>query len=303
MRPTFKCTITAPPDFNFWRTAYSHGWCDLPPFSYDTEHRTLSRVVVVGNGRLASCTLSEGHDCVCVEVLPSASFTPGQKSELRRQIRTCLRMDEPFGQFHSVARRHPHYRWIARARAGRMLRAPTLFEDIVKMICTTNCTWALTRQMVSRLVHELGPSMSNGLHGFPDAHAIAACSERFLRTHCSLGYRAPYVLDLARTIASNRLDIERLRSSPMPSDHLYDSLRSIKGVGPYAAGNILRLCGRYDYLGLDSWTRGQYAALRHQGRRVKDSTIERAYAEYGEWRGLFFWLEMTRDWHSDKFGF
>jgi hypothetical protein len=34
---------------------------------------------------------------------------------------------------------------------------------------------------------------------------------------------------------------------------------------------------------------------------VKDSTIERHYAPYGKWRGLFFWLEMTRYWHDEKF--
>ncbi|HEY6064545.1 MAG TPA: hypothetical protein VIY96_00220, partial [Thermoanaerobaculia bacterium] len=27
-------------------------------------------------------------------------------------------------------------------RCGRMLRAPTLFEDAVKMLFTTNCSWA-----------------------------------------------------------------------------------------------------------------------------------------------------------------
>jgi hypothetical protein len=33
---------------------------------------------------------------------------------------------------------------------------------------------------------------------------------------------------------------------------------------------------------------------------VADKTIERHYKEYGEWRGLFFWLEMTKEWRSAK---
>jgi hypothetical protein len=78
-------------------------------------------------------------------------------------------------------------------------------------------------------------------------------------------------------------------------------MRTVKGIGPYAAGNILKLTGRYDYLGLDSWVRTQYAGLRRGGRRVKDSTIEKDYTQFGRWRGLFFWLEMTRTWHGDKF--
>jgi len=39
----------------------------------------------------------------------------------------------------------------------------------------------------------------------------------------------------------------------LTTEALFQELRSIKGVGAYSAGNILKLLGRYDYLGLDSW--------------------------------------------------
>ena len=87
----------------------------------------------------------------------------------------------------------------------------------------------------------------------------------------------------------------------MPTRALFDEMRTVKGIGPYAAGNLLKLAGRYDYLGLDSWVRGKYFELRRSGRPVKDSTIEKDYLQFGKWRGLLFWLEMTRDWHGDKF--
>ena len=44
-----------------------------------------------------------------------------------------------------------------------MLRAPALFEDAVKMLLTTNCSWAATRGMVVRLVALAGPR--RGLSG------------------------------------------------------------------------------------------------------------------------------------------
>jgi 3-methyladenine DNA glycosylase/8-oxoguanine DNA glycosylase len=75
----------------------------------------------------------------------------------------------------------------------------------------------------------------------------------------------------------------------------------VRGIGPYAAGNIMKLVGRYDYLGLDSWVRQQFFKLHKNGREVQDSTIEKHYAQYGKWRGLFFWFEMTRYWHDSKF--
>jgi N-glycosylase/DNA lyase len=239
---------------------------------------------------------------VSVTITSSKELTPDNGHEVRRQLRECLRMNEDFSPFHARAGQIPRFRWIAKARAGRLLRAPTVFEDVVKMICTTNCTWALTRLMVTRLVEHFGDRHADGYFCFPGPEAIAASAEAALRNRCTLGYRAPYVLALARQIASGKRSIEQWRSSTLPTHELFREILTVKGVGPYAAGNILKLLGRYDELGLDSWVRGQYAKLHHGGRRVKDSTIERAYSRYGPWRGLFFWLEMTRDWHPDKFG-
>jgi N-glycosylase/DNA lyase len=174
-----------------------------------------------------------------------------------------------------------------------------VFEDIVKMICTTNCSWALTTNMVNNLVGELGHTVDDAHNSFPSAETLAGTTERFLRTTIKAGYRSPFLLAFAEDVANNKIDIEHWRSSPLPTEELFTMLRSIKGVGDYAAGNILRLLGRYDYLGLDSWMRGQYYALYHHGRTVQDRTIEKRYQQYGQWRGLLFWLEMTKHW-SDQ---
>lgn len=182
-----------------------------------------------------------------------------------------------------------------------MLRSPTVFEDVVKMICTTNCTWTLTTLMVTNLVRSLGTRHADGIYAFPTPEALAGSSERFLRTHVKAGYRSPYLLELGERVASGRLDLEAWRSSALSTEALFKQMRAVKGVGPYAAGNIMKLIGRYDYLGLDSWVRAQYFKLHRNGRSVKDSTIEKHYLPYGTWRGLFFWLEMTRYWHDEKF--
>jgi len=182
-----------------------------------------------------------------------------------------------------------------------MLRSPTVFEDVAKMICTTNCTWALTTVMITNLVRLLGRKFNDKLHAFPEPTVIAGTSEKSLRTEIKAGYRAPYLLRLAENVASGKLNLEEWRVSQAATQELYVQMRTVKGVGPYAAGNLLKLVGRYDYLGLDSWVRNKYFELHHDGRRVKDSTIERRYERYGRWRGLFFWLEMTRYWHDEKF--
>ena len=293
--------IAPPAGFDFWRTVFSHGWCALPPFAHDPDTQTLVRVFSLPGGLTALCTLSAAE--AGIRVAADWSGTPGAdaRAALAAQIRTCLRMDEDFSDFHREARRHARYRWIARCGAGRMLRAPTVFEDAVKMICTTNCTWALTTLMVANLVETAGARHPAGVRAFPTPAAVAELSERRLRATVKAGYRAPYIRALARMVVRGELDIESWRTSPLSTPELFDAMREVRGIGPYAAGNLLKLAGRYDELGLDSWVRAQYATLRRGGRRVKDATIERDYRAFGRWRGLFFWLEMTRDWHGDKF--
>jgi N-glycosylase/DNA lyase len=294
-------TIAAPANFHFWRTAYSHGWCDLPPFSHTTDTEELSRVLMLEDGTIVSTSLKAGKTGITVRVGSEKPLSSIQRKSVLAQLRTCLRLDEDFSAFHRAARTHPEFRWIANTGSGRMLRSPTVFEDVVKMICTTNCTWALTKLMVTNLVEHFGKPFDSSLHTFPTPEAIAASSEKYLRKEIKSGYRSPYLLELAERVASGKLDLASWRSSNLTTAELFAKMREVKGIGPYAAGNLMKLVGHYDYLGLDSWVRAQYSKLHRKGRKVKDSTIERHYAKYGKWRGLFFWLEMTRYWHDEKF--
>jgi 3-methyladenine DNA glycosylase/8-oxoguanine DNA glycosylase len=178
-----------------------------------------------------------------------------------------------------------------------------VFEDVIKMICTTNCSWSLTETMIGNLTSLLGKNLGNGHCAFPNPGSIAGVSESFLRKKIRAGYRSPFLLELATDVAAGKLDLEAWRSSEVTTEELFKQVKSVKGMGDYAAGNILKLLGRYDYLGLDSWVRGKYYELHTRGRKVRDSTIEKRYRVFGKWRGLFFWLEMTRHWYNHKFPF
>jgi N-glycosylase/DNA lyase len=300
---SYRFQIAAPPKFNFWRTVYSHGWCALPPFSIQKEHRTFSRIVCLEDDILVECVMRDAGNKIGVLARSESPLTGDQEARIKQQLKSCLRLDEEMSEFYAEAQRIPRLRWIPKAGAGRMLRSPTVFEDVVKMICTTNCSWALTEVMVQNMTTQLGKSFENGKYSFPTPEAIAGKSDAFLRKNIRSGYRSPYLLELAENVSSGRLDLESWRSSPVPTQDLFKIARSVKGMGDYAAGNILKLLGRYDYLGLDSWVRRQYYDLHTKGRKVKDATIEKHYAHFGKYRGLFFWLEMTRHWYKHKFPF
>jgi N-glycosylase/DNA lyase len=296
-----RLSLRVPAGFNFWRTVLSHGWCSLPPFAYNADARQLDRVLRLSDESVVHCRLRGNGQTVAVVVASKTPLAKHHRKDIAQQLAICLRLDEDFSPFHAEARRRPKHRWISTSCSGRLLRSPSVFEDAVKMICTTNCTWSLTTLMVSNLVQNYGQRFDDTLCAFPTPQAIAATTEKHLRTVCKTGYRAPYILELGERVAAGRLDIESWRDSTLATDELFKQLREVKGIGPYAAGNILKLLGRYDYLGLDSWVRAKYYELHRRGRKVKDAAIEKHYAPYGKWRGLFFWLEMTKYWHDEKF--
>jgi 3-methyladenine DNA glycosylase/8-oxoguanine DNA glycosylase len=118
----------------------------------------------------------------------------------------------------------------------------------------------------------------------------------FYRDKIRSGYRAPYLRELAQRVASGELDVESWLSSEASLAELMKEMKSVKGVGNYAAENVLKLIGRYDGLALDSWTRAKFARARNNGRAVNDKKILRFYARFRSWRGLVLWCDLTRDW-------
>jgi 3-methyladenine DNA glycosylase/8-oxoguanine DNA glycosylase len=234
----------------------------------------------------------KGH----VRVVPSRSLTEDETATVRRDARHILRLDDDLQPFYLVTGTDPEFAWISTQGAGRMLRSPTVFEDLVKMICTTNCSWALTQKMVTGLVENLGRESDDGRRSFPTAKAMAQMPLKFFVDEVRAGYRAAYLKELAERVASGELDVEEWVKSPLPTAELTKQIKGVKGVGNYAAENLLKLLGRYDGLALDSWTRAKFYQVRNNGRKANDKKIARYYSRFNEWRGLALWCDMTRDW-------
>jgi N-glycosylase/DNA lyase len=211
-----------------------------------------------------------------------------------RVLERVLDLKADLSSFHSSCAGDARFAWVARRGAGRILRAPTLFEDAVKVLATTNCTWGLTKLMVKNLIERFDRGGA-----FPDARFVAGLSSRALSA-AKWGYRAPYLAAFARRVASGKLDLARWEDPGLPDEEVEKEVQAEKGFGPYAADTLGRLLGRHSKLGLDAWSRKKVATLRFRGRAVKDARVARFYAPFGRHAGLAFWLDMTRDWHEEK---
>jgi 3-methyladenine DNA glycosylase/8-oxoguanine DNA glycosylase len=286
---------------DLWRTLVSHGVAELPPADLDEAARTLKVTVPIPRGAPRTIVIREGRrDAALIDVLGRAPGTR-TKDGVREVVARMLNLEENLAPLYEVAASDPDLSWVA-AGAGRMFRSPTVFEDVVKTICTTNTTWSATVRMVSALVDQLGEE-SVGRHGraFPTPEAMASAPEAFYRDVVRAGYRGAYLRTLAADVAEGALDLESLRELPpaeLPDEEVAARLLALPGVGPYAAAHVMMLLGRHSRLILDSWTRPKYASLN--GRKAADRQIERRFARYGPYAGLAFWLFLTKDWVEDS---
>ena len=299
---TTRITSAAPTPFEFAGTVYSHGWAVLHPNRWDGDRYALTRTERLGPGRVVhlNVTGTGGADRqrIRIDVTHDGELRASERQAVRSSIRRMLRLDEDLRPFHEQCRRAGG-RWEAASNGlGRLLCSPSVFEDAVKTICTTNVQWGGTKAMVRGLTQQLGESGPLSGAGpeahpnsFPTPAAIAAADGRTLED-ARLGYRAPYVRELAERVAAGDLDLEELRTRAASTEEIRRALLDIKGVGPYAAATMLMLLGRYDHLAVDSVYRTFVSRRYFDGQLPSDREAEAIYADWGRWKYLGYWFDL-----------
>jgi 3-methyladenine DNA glycosylase/8-oxoguanine DNA glycosylase len=283
-------TLPALTPFSLPPVLRSHGWVRLAPFSADEDRSRLARIERLRSGRVVELVIKEASGGVTVEV--SADLGWSEEEEVRRKVAWMLGLDQDLSPFYAVAREEPKLALVEERAQGRILKSPTLFEDVVKTILTTNTSWAGTIRMVEALVSQFGDPLprDRSLRAFPTPGQLAALDEQTLRAVARLGYRAPFVLELARGVASGALDLEGLQTTEEPTEELRARLLEINGVGAYSAANLLIMLGRYDFIPVDSWARKLVSHEWYQGEPVRSIEVETSFERWGKWKGLAYWF-------------
>jgi len=307
-KPLFSIPLSTP--FNLRLMLLSHGWYELEPFRWDDNARTLLAVLETHPGRVYAVTIAgaardPAQPGLCRElaVFKAAGdrVTARDTAALERRVRWIFRLEEDLTGFQSLCAADPSLEWVQGHGLGAFLRNGTLFEEFVKVLLTTNVNWAGTRSMNGKLIEHLGRPVTGGsgfdppLRAFPDPQAIAAVSEEFLREKVRVGYRAPFLLELAKSVASGSLSLDEFLDPTRRTEDLAKSIGRLKGFGPYAVSALLQTAGRYDRLILDSWIRKKAAQRYFDADRVPDSSIEAAYRKWGRWKALACWFECAYD--------
>jgi len=287
-------TLTVPADFSFRETLHAHGWRHLAPFQWNEDTQTLSRPQQMQGGQVSLLTLRPGP----AGTLEIACDPPADPEELEQVTRRMLQMGLPLDQFHAFCAQHPHLAAIPAARQGRLLVSPTFWEDYVKVVLTTNTTWAQTKFMTARVAALYGTPLpaDPARCAFPTPAQIAAVPLASFAQSARLGYRAASIHAVARQIAQGLLDLEAWRDPALPSPILWRQMLTLPGIGPYAASCLMLYAGRAERVNSDSVARALLA--RELGRAVNDKDVHAFFAPYAEWQGLVYnfypWSADTR---------
>jgi 3-methyladenine DNA glycosylase/8-oxoguanine DNA glycosylase len=307
---SFQLPSTAP--FWFEDLVWSHGWVCLLPYQWCSETKTVLRCERLTSGKMVSLGVRSSMpaaavDGIEVEAVTSEPMDEGEEALLRAGLRRAFVLEERFEPWWALCAEEPRLRRAYERRQGRMLRSLSLFEDMVKTVCTINTTWSQTKAMVANLVRHYGPGdgaieRPEGMHhggtedtepnerdrAFPTAAVLAAVEPEALRERARVGYRAETISGLARAVVEGRLDLDRLQDAALPDAAVVETLRAPRGFGPYAVAHMMMLLGRYDFLPIDSWLRRTVSDAWFEGRSATDREILAAFERFRPYRTLAY---------------
>lgn len=295
---TFRSSLTVRAPFEFGLAVTGHGWFDLEPHTWHREDEVLSTVLPTRTGP-ADARIAASKTGISIRVASRRPLDRIARAACRETIRRILRLDEDLADFWQKCSALPRLGWVAARGGGRIMRSATVFEDLMKLLCTTNCSWAATSLMVRRLAEQLGEAAPSGRRAFPTAAACAGAGERFFREEVRAGYRASSCTRLAVGFAEGELNDGHFDDPTLPTEEVRARILALPGFGPYAAGQALRLLGRYDDLALDSWCRARLAKLARRKTPPSDAAVEKRYRRFGEHKGLALWMDLTAEWHGE----
>ena len=285
-----KIELAARPPFSLHAVTHSHGWAVLAPFDLNSDNGEFTYVFQLKNKRVIKLSFEQIPGGVALEF--DEKLDQKEVDEISSAVTWMLGVDQDFSEFYELARNEPKLQDVEGQAKGRLLRSPTLFEDTIKTILTTNTAWSGTIRMNKALVDQFGEKLSgvNSQRSFPTPESIAINDEATLRNTTRLGYRSPYILNLAQEIATGKRDLESLKVSDLPGEEVQKELLSIKGVGNYAAANLLMLLGHYSFLTIDSWALKMVSHEWYGGEPITSAEVESAFEKWGDWKGLAYWL-------------
>jgi len=234
-------------------------------------------------------------------------------SQLDMILRDYFALDEDCEKIRRLLPRDPFLRAAIRFGAGLRILHQDPWECLAGFILSSTKKIVHIRQIWRRMSERWGTPLE--LHGkgacvalppssvkkstagdgcatwppvytFPDPGKIASLSETDLRA-CGMGFRAPYLLQASRAVASGELNLESLRHLPVEEARI--RLMQLHGVGEKIADCVLLFSlGKTGAFPVDTWILKVLRQVYFRNKRRVNPSQLRSFAatHFGPYGGL-----------------
>jgi N-glycosylase/DNA lyase len=171
---------------------------------------------------------------------------------------------------------------IRACRGLRLLRQDP-WECLASFILSSTKQIVQIQQIISLLCERFGEPIPTDrtvvpAFAFPSPARLADCAEADLRG-CKMGFRAPYLLETARSLASGQLDLTALRDLPVEGGR--EKLMTLPGVGRKIADCVLLFAyGFQSAFPVDVWVMKALRQLYFPKRKVRVQRLHRFAAQH-----------------------
>ena len=173
---------------------------------------------------------------------------------------------------------------VASCRGLRLLRQEP-WECLASFILSSTKQIVQIRQIVTLLCERFGERLTaqpinsdHPLYSFPTPGTIAAVSEADLRA-CKMGFRAPSLLDAARRISEDKLNLEKIRALDYAAARA--ELMTLRGVGGKIADCVLLFGYGFDAaFPVDVWIERALQELYFPRRRASEKRLRKFAATH-----------------------
>jgi len=280
-------TLPCPKYYNLRTTCNAYGWVELAPFYWDDGADTLGATVSVSEGAV-DLKIEQHKSDIIIHTHSRKDLTESHLNEIQSLLKRILDIEVNNSKLHEIAVTiGSKYPSLIEHGAGRLLHSPALWEDAAKTLFTTNCSWALTKKISEEICIAFSTSTSPlGKYPFPSPEIVAELNESELRNLVPIGYRAPYLISLAKEFSDNQVLI-KLEDKSRSFKEAKNIVMNLKGFGTYAATHVLVMAGYYDEIPVDSVMK--YYLNKTYGDDLPISVlIENIYSKWGryKWWGM-----------------
>lgn len=267
-------------NFDMEKAVCNHGFFMMAPNVWDPKSKSLTRPLTLSNSTSVSVTISHPRTLsfLVIQVHGINNVSRVDEELILKQVGRMLRVSTEddrdvteFQQLHEDAKKNGF---------GRIFRSPFLFEDMVKSILLCNTTWERTLGMASslcvlqskladgtvrpssqnnkkrkRVLKETKESSKKEAGGnFPSAKEIASLDKELINKHCKLGYRANWIVKLAKMVESGKLNLEEMERRDMTAKQVSEKLKKLSGFGAFVTATVLMCIGYYHLVPSDTET-------------------------------------------------